>query len=264
VHEVPISSIKKSRYQIREFIDEKELEAITQSILSKGIIQPILIRELQNDLSHNYELIAGERRLEAAKRAGLSFIPAILRSVGDRETLELAIIENSQRLDLNPIEEALSYMRLVSEFGANQTEISQAVGKNRATISNLLRLLQLEPEVIELIKTKELSAGHGRALLMVKEPNIQLVLAKKVVSEGLSVRALESIILKLNSKVDEEEDTEGEITKRASLERLEDKLKNLLDIESVSLRLNPQGKKKLHITFDTEAAWKRFMSRIRQ
>ncbi len=254
--------IRPSRYQFREVISDIELDELAASIKEKGILQPIIVRPLEeSNAAQDYELVAGERRLRAAMRAGLEILPAVVRILSEREALEIAIIENAQRENLNPVEEALSYQRLVDEFDTNHSEIAKAVGKNRATISNALRLLQLEPEVLELLRTGVLHSGHGRALLAVDAPETQLALARKVERQGLSVRALEELIRELGE--------EGQTNKKetieelVSLKRAESKLRTLLNIEKINLRLDAQGRKRLQITFESEAAWKRFLTTIR-
>lgn len=265
VRYLPLQTITTSRFQAREIISEQEVEELAASIKSKGIIQPLVVRELEEGNAPPngklYELIAGERRWRAAGLAGLIEVPAIVRIFSDREALEVAIIENAQREDLNPIEEAQAIRRLIDEFGVSQTEVAQVIGKNRATISNSLRLLVLTPEVLELLKSGELSAGHGRALLSVKDPKLQLKLAQKTLQRELSVRMLEEIIGRLNGRA-----TRGkaaEASESASLQRWKTKIQGTLNIEKVNLRLDPQGRRRLQITFESEASWKRFLDRMR-
>jgi len=177
--------------------------------------------------------------------------------------MELSIIENAQREDLNPIEEALAYRRLLDEFKITQQEIAAVIGKERSTISNSLRLLQLEPEVLELIKAEKLSSGHGRALLAIKEPKVQLRIAKKAAADGLSVRAVEEIVSSLNSDSSKRSVVEQDQRLTDLLRKHQEKIGETLGLESVSLRLDQNGVRRLNIVFETEASWKRFMSRIR-
>ncbi len=164
VSEIPLDEIALSPFQTREISSSDDLEELKNSILSKGIIQPIIVRELGSSSQSDakYELVAGERRLRATKQAGLNNIPAIVYDLNDQESLELSIIENAQRENLNPIEEAQAYKMLGDKFHLNQSEIAKVVGKNRVSIANSLRLLSLEIEIIELLKSGELTAGHGR------------------------------------------------------------------------------------------------------
>lgn len=259
VREVELSTIELSPFQTREIDSAEDLEELKASILARGVLQPIILRETEPGA---YELVAGERRFRAAELAGLNTIPAIVRDLGDRDSLEVSIIENAQRENLNPIEEARAFQLLAEKFKASHAEIARAVGKNRATISNSLRLLQLEPEVIELLRSAELSAGHGRALLMVEEPEQQLKLARLAVRKALSVRALERLV---SGAVQFEEETE-ELDEKGlqTIKRLEEKISSFLGIDKVKLRLDRDGHKRLVLNFDSEAAWKRFLGKVRE
>ncbi len=187
---LPADSIKKNSYQPRHRFDEKTLEELAGSISEKGIIQPLIVQ----DRGDHYELIAGERRLLAARRAGLKEVPALVREVRDKkDLLEIAIIENIQREDLNPIDRALSYRRLIDEFGETQEEIAVRVGKDRSTIANTLRILDLPREIKDLIEAGQLNFGQARALLALDSRDLQLRYARKAADGGLSVRELEKI-----------------------------------------------------------------------
>ncbi|AEA33968.1 ParB/RepB/Spo0J family partition protein [Hippea maritima] len=179
--------IEKSPFQPREEFEQEKLKELAESIKEKGVIQPIIVRESNG----KYQIVAGERRFLAAKMAGLSSIPAIVRELSDEEAAEIALIENIQRKDLNPIEEALAYKRLMENFGYTQEELSKRIGKDRATIANTLRLLKLPNEVIEMLKSGQISAGHARALLALKDNKEQVKLAEKIKKEKLSVREAE-------------------------------------------------------------------------
>jgi len=185
---LPEASIKKNTYQPRHRFDDKTLEDLARSIREKGIIQPLIVR----DRGDHYQLIAGERRLLAARRAGLKEVPALIREVSDnRDLLEVAIIENIQREDLNPIDRALGYRKLIEEFGETQEEVARRVGKDRSTIANTLRILDLPGEIRELIEEGRLNFGQARALLGIDSRRRQLRLARKAADGGLSVRELE-------------------------------------------------------------------------
>jgi len=185
-----LGQIKSSPLQPRELFDSQTLEELTQSIKEKGVIQPVLVRRRGED----YELIAGERRLRAANLLQINEIPAIVKDVDDRNSLELSLIENIQRENLNPIEEAHAYQYLIDKFNLTQERISEILGKARTTITNTLRLLKLPQEIQEEIKRGRISYGHGRALLELEDQNQQRRLAQEVIASGLSVRELENLI----------------------------------------------------------------------
>lgn len=260
-----LKNIKPGAYQTRERIAESELDGLVESIISRGVIQPVVVRALLTEEGEElYELVAGERRLRAAAKAGLEQIPAFIQELSNQEALELAIIENAQREDLNPVEEAVAFKRLLEEFRMSQADVAKAVGKNRATIANALRLLQLEPEIIQFLKQGKLSAGHGRALLQIDDSRRRLRIAERAAEEGTSVRALEKLVQRINEVGNDAKDADEEqILLRASLARAESKIADLLEIEAVNLRVDSQGRRRLNLTFDTEAAWRRFMGRIR-
>jgi len=186
---VGVEYIFPNSYQPRKTFEQSKLEELAQSLRENGMIQPIIVTKKDNS---RYELIAGERRLEAAKLAGFAEVPVIVRSVSRRQQLQLAIIENIQRENLNPVEEAEAYQRLHEEFSLTHAEISDIVGKDRATITNSLRLLKLAPQVRELLSTGQLSYGHARAILQVPEP-AQEGFAEHLVKESLSVRKAEAL-----------------------------------------------------------------------
>jgi len=186
--ELPISSVRPNPYQPRTEIDEAGLAELAASIESSGLLQPIVVRPRNG----SYELIAGERRWRAAGRLGWGKIPAVVKDVDDQTLLTLALIENLQRDDLSPIDEAAGYQRLTAEFHLPQTDIARMVGRNRATVANLLRLLQLPPEVQALLHQRKLSEGHGRALLSLDDAGRMRGLAQQAVEEGWSVREMEA------------------------------------------------------------------------
>jgi ParB family chromosome partitioning protein len=187
---VQTDQIKPNPFQPREDFDTQSIEELAQSIKEKGVIQPLLVRRKGDD----YELIAGERRLRAANLLNLKEIPIIVKDVEDIDSLELALIENIQRQDLNPIEEAHAYQYLIDKFKVTQEKISAVLGKARVTITNTLRLLNLPQEIQAEIKKGRISFAHGRALLEIEDINQQRRLAQEVISKGLSVRELESLI----------------------------------------------------------------------
>lgn len=186
--EIAVASIVPNANQPRAHFDEEPLDALADSIGRIGVLQPILVRQVEAD---RFELIAGERRWRAAKRAGLQTIPALVRSVEDQESLEEALVENLHREDLNPLEEAAAFLQLQQDFGLTQQAVANRVGRSRAAVTNATRLLQLPGEVQELIASRRLSAGHGRALVGVADSTEQVGLARQIVRDGWSVRQLE-------------------------------------------------------------------------
>ena len=186
--QVPIYKVEPNPDQPRQDFDEEELQALADSIAVHGIIQPLTVREMPNGY---YQIIAGERRWRAARMANLSDVPAVIIEADDKKAMELALIENLQRQDLNPLEEALGYQTLMNEYGLTQEEAAGRVGKSRPAVANALRLLGLCPEVQERVRKGELSAGHARAILQLKSEKKQQEAAQKIVALGLSVRQAE-------------------------------------------------------------------------
>jgi ParB family chromosome partitioning protein len=186
--DLPIGAISPNQRQPRTQFDEESLAALTASVRELGVLQPVLVRSTGGGA---YELIAGERRWRAAKRAGLSLIPAIVRTVDDTLSLEQALVENVQREDLNPLDEAAAYQQLLEDFHLTHDELASRVGKSRAAISNTLRLFQLPPTVQRMVAEGRLTAGHARALLTTPDRAYQEALAQRIVTDGMSVRAVE-------------------------------------------------------------------------
>lgn len=189
--EIDIKAVVPNPYQPREHFDEDTLASLSRSITEIGVIQPIVVRELKDG---QYELIAGERRWRAAKRADLAAIPAIIRTSDDLSSLETAVVENLHRQDLNALEEAAAYQQLVEEFNLTQDDVAQRVGKSRSAVANTLRLLHLPPTVQRLLIEGQLSAGHARALLATPDRSEQERLATLIVDEGLTVRQIEEVL----------------------------------------------------------------------
>ena len=182
---LPIHKVEPNKNQPRQDFDEEELEALSESISIHGVIQPVTVRELS---SGYYQIIAGERRWRAARMANLTEIPAVIIEADDKKAMELALIENLQRQDLNPVEEALGYQTLMTEHGLTQEEAAGRVGKSRPAVANALRLLNLCPEVLDKVRSGQLSAGHARAVLSLKPEKKQKEAAQKIIALGLSVR----------------------------------------------------------------------------
>jgi ParB family transcriptional regulator, chromosome partitioning protein len=192
-----VEQIKPNPFQPREDFDPQNIEELAQSIKEKGVIQPLLVRRKGD----NYELIAGERRLRASNSLGLKEIPIIVRDVSDQDSLELALIENIQREELNPIEEAHAYQHLIDKFQVTQEKISEVLGKSRVTITNTLRLLKLPHEIQAEMKKGRISFAHGRALLEIEDLNSQRKIAQDIIAKGLSVRELENLIKSVRPKL---------------------------------------------------------------
>jgi ParB family chromosome partitioning protein len=188
--ELPVSTIQPNRYQPREHFGEEQLSALADSIREVGVLQPVLVRPADD----GYELIAGERRWRAARRAGLQAIPALIRTTDDASALEHALVENVHRADLNALEEAAAYQQLIEDFGLTHEQVAARVGRSRVAITNTLRLLQLPPAIQKMIQDDTLKGGHARALLGTPDRAFQEQLARRVVSEGLSVRAVEDSV----------------------------------------------------------------------
>lgn len=194
--EIDINKIEANKNQPRKYFDEESLLELSESIKNYGMIQPIVVRRI-NDY---YELIAGERRFRAAKIAGLKKLPAIIKDFDKSTAFEVALIENIQRKDLNPIEEAESFYKLQTEFGFSQEEIAEKVGKSRSAIANAIRLLNLDSRVLNFVRENKLSGGHAKALLSISDGNMQFELAERVIEEDFSVRETEKIVKSLQQK----------------------------------------------------------------
>lgn len=203
---LPIESIKSNNNQPRKSFDEERIKELSQSIKEFGIIQPIIVKKIYNE--NKYEIVAGERRWRAAKLAGLEEVPVIIKEISNREVLEISLIENIQREDLNPIEESKAYQELLKNFNLTQEDLSKKLGKSRVAITNSLRLLNLDDRVQEMLIHEIITEGHGRALLAIKDTDIQFQIAQKIVTNKLSVRETEKLVKSLNKKEEVKENTE--------------------------------------------------------
>jgi ParB family transcriptional regulator, chromosome partitioning protein len=221
--EIDIDLIEPNNFQPRTSFDEERLEQLAQSIRANGIIQPLLVRRLSSD---RYQLVAGERRWRAAQRAGLQRVPCVVKEIPEDKMLELALIENIQRQELNAIEEAQAYKRLIETLGLTQEMVAQRVGRDRTFITNYLRLLRLPDDIQRMVEAEQLSMGHARALLGVDEPEIQRKLAKEVSEKGLSVRQTERAIKRIVEG--EEAETVTTIKEDPNFKAAEDKLRRKL------------------------------------
>ncbi len=251
----PVEAIRPSPFQPRFHKKDKNIEELALSIRENGILQPLLVKEVTPGI---YEIVTGERRWRAARLAGLERVPVIVRDLSPQEVLELALIENLQREDLNPIEEARGYQRLIKEFGLTQEEIARKVGRQRSTIANVLRLLKLPQEIQEDVLEGRLSAGHARVLLSVEDKNLMLSLRNEILSKGLSVRQIEVLVKRLR-KI---KDKKGERSSRdPNVVFLERELQELLGTK-VRL-LWSKGKTRLTIEFHSTEQLESFIERLK-
>jgi len=242
VHYLPVEALTPGECQPRRHIDQTALEELADSIRAQGILQPLIVRARSDN---RYEIIAGERRWRAAQRAGLDKVPVIIREISDQTAIAFALIENIQRRDLNALEEAQALQRLLEEFHLTHDAVAQAVGKSRATISNLLRLLQLSPAVKDLLAQGQLEMGHARALLTL-ESSAQNECAAQVVAQGLSVRQTEGLVQQwpIKTPVQTTEKPAKHFYAVESQRNLADKLS-----AKVTIRYNAQGKGKIIIQY---------------
>jgi ParB family transcriptional regulator, chromosome partitioning protein len=196
IREIDLERIKPNPAQPRKDFDSESLAELSSSLKSHGLLQPILVRPIDN----HYIIVAGERRYRAALQAELKKIPCIIQDCTEQEMAERALIENIQRADLSPVEEGMAYARLMKEYGLTQEQVSERVGKGRATIANLLRVIQLPERILQLIRENKISLGHAKVLLGIKDSSLQVLMADKVAKENLSVRELETLLQKLSER----------------------------------------------------------------
>jgi len=247
---LPVDVVVRGQYQPREKMDSQALEELANSIRKQGVIQPIVVRLLKG--TENYEIIAGERRWRATQLAGLHEIPAIIKDVSDQTAMCLALIENIQREDLNPMDEARALSRLLQEFEMTHDAAAEAVGRSRSTVTNILRLLELHPEVQKMLGTGVLEMGHARAILAATREN-QVEMAKKVVKQGLSVRATEKLIRDLQAKGAKKKSGKNRSTSQPldpNLRSLQENLSERLGA-AVVIKHGKSGKGKLEINYNS-------------
>ncbi len=238
ISKLRISLIDPKSDQPRKYFDKEALEQLANSIVENGLLQPILVREYGEG---RYQIIAGERRFRASKIAGLTEIPAIVLEKDDRKAAQIALIENIQREDLNPIEEALAYKSLAEEYDMTQEELSIKVGKSRSAIANMIRLLDLPDEIITFVASGELSAGHARTLLGVKSRDDMITLADRAIAEDLSVRVLEAEVKRINKPKKEDSDEEEELPVVDYFKELEVRMQSHLGRK---VKIDGKGRKK--------------------
>lgn len=232
---VSIDQLKPNHFQPRRDFDETSINELSASISENGIIQPLIVRKTET----GYEIIAGERRWRAAQKTGLKMVPVILKEASDSEILELALIENLQRQDLNPLEEALAYDQLIGEFGLTHDEISKRIGKERSTITNQIRLLKLPDLVKDALRRGSITAGHARALLRIDPPNKANELLESIISQKLSVRQTERLVQKLYKPKEEKREIKGN---DYYLDYVTDELKKALGTQIKITDKNGKGK----------------------
>ena len=254
---VPVNQIEPNPFQPRTHFEESELAELTMSIQEQGIIQPITIRKLGYD---KYQVIAGERRLKAAKMAGLTEIPAFIRIANDEQMLELALVENIQRQELNPLEIAISFQRLLEECQLNQEELSQKVGKDRSTVANYIRLLKLPTEIQIAIRNNKISMGHARALITINDTKTQLIILHRILEKKLSVRQVEEIVRNLTLANPGKKRNENPILP-VKFEKIKETLNKKLNTE-VDLKLNLHGNGAIIITFKSDEDFDRIVLKL--
>jgi ParB family chromosome partitioning protein len=235
-NKIQISDLVPNKYQPRKFFDKDNLEDLTNSIKERGMIQPIIVRKSNDDKS-KYEIIAGERRWLAAQRAGLHEVPVVITVADDLKSLEFAIVENVQRHDLNPFEEAQGYKRLINEFSYDQDKVSKFIGKSRSHIANCLRLLTLPTDIIKLIENKKLSAGHAKILVGLENASF---VANKIIEKNLSVRQAENFVKIFKSKINKKVN-DNKNTKDINVRNLENSLTEKIGL-SVTIKNNKKNK----------------------
>lgn len=240
--ELGIEQLQPGQYQPRSIMDQTKLQELADSIKAQGIVQPIVVRKITGN---KYEIIAGERRWRAAQLARLSSVPVLVKQVDDQQTIAMALIENIQREDLNPLEEALALQRLIDEFQITHAQAAEAVGRSRVAVSNLLRLLDLTPKVKDMLNDGLLEMGHARCLLPL-DSNLQLKAAKEISNKKLSVRQAEALVKSLNQA--DTHKTTSSNSKSADITRLEQKLSEQLCAQ-VEIQHKSKGKSKLVIHY---------------
>jgi ParB family transcriptional regulator, chromosome partitioning protein len=248
---LPLDLLQRGRYQPRLDMRTETLEDLAASIKAQGVVQPIVVRPIEapgDGAAQRYEIIAGERRWRAAQMAGLADIPAVIRHIPDEAAIAMALIENIQRENLNPLEEARALERLISEFGLTHQQAAEAVGRSRAGVSNLLRLLELSPEVCELLESRQLEMGHARALLALEERRRQSEVAVLVAKKGLSVRETEALVRRLQAPPGRADGAPA--GRDPNVERLEQDLAEKLGAR-VAIQQGSGGKGKLVVSYNS-------------
>ena len=259
INEIPIEQIEPNADQPRSLFNEEALQELANSIHEIGIIQPITLRQISDN---RFQIIAGERRWRASKIAGLKTIPAYIRTINDENVMEMALVENIQREDLNPVEIALAYEHLLENTGMTQEKVSERVGKSRTAVTNYLRLLKLPAQVQMSLQKKEVDMGHARALLALDSPSLQLKVFKEILKNGWPVRKVEEVVQKLKNG-DDIDTGKKKIQAKTKLPEefivLKDRLSSFLDTK-VQLTCSNKGKGKISIPFNNEDDLERIMN----
>lgn len=250
-----VSMIEPNKEQPRKKFDEDQLKELADSMKQYGVLQPLLVQKKGNF----YEIIAGERRWRAAKLAGLKEVPAVIREYDEQQKMEIALIENVQREDLNPIEEAMAYKRLMEEFHLKQEEIADRVSKNRTTITNSMRLLKLAEEVQKMLVEGVLSSGHARALLGLEDKKAQVMMAERILAEGLSVRDVERLVKSFGKTKKKKEKESDAVT--LAFQHMEEKMKAIMGTK-VSINRKDKNKGRIEIEYYSPAELERIIELI--
>ncbi|SFE67746.1 ParB/RepB/Spo0J family partition protein [Thermoflexibacter ruber] len=254
---IPVDKIEVNPFQPRTNFDIEALKELSESIKVQGIIQPITVRQLDED---TYQLISGERRLKASKMAGLTEIPAYIRTGNDQQMLEMALIENIQREELNPVEVALSYQRLIAECNLKQEELGDRVGKKRTTVNNYLRLLKLPPDIQAGLRDGKVSMGHARALINIDSVDIQLSIYKRIIEEDLSVRKVEDLVRELADREEKKPNSQKKPADYALLQ-LQSKLSSRFGTK-VQIKKGADNKGEIKIPFVSEEDLNRILEML--
>ncbi|MEO6190612.1 MAG: ParB/RepB/Spo0J family partition protein [Saprospiraceae bacterium] len=261
VNFISLELIKPNARQPRNDFNLVELEELSNSIKNLGLIQPITIRKISDN---EYQIISGERRYRASLLAGLKEIPAYIRTANDNEMLEMALVENIQRVDLNPMEIAITYQRLLEEFDITQEKLAERVGKQRSTISNYARLLKLSPEIQNAVKSNKLSMGHARVLVGIENIILQKQLFDKTISEHLSVRSLEQLAQQYSTRSDTSKKSQNKVVEskpNSMIKTLEDKLSASFG-SKIQIKRNPKGDGHIIIKFNSDKALNDILDRF--
>lgn len=259
MNEISVDDIETNPFQPRTHFDQEALKELSESIRLQGIIQPITVRQIE---SKKYQLISGERRLQASKMAGLRKIPAYIRTADDQQMLEMALIENIQRENLNAIEIALSYQRLMTECQLKQEQLGERVGKNRTTVNNYMRLLKLPPEIQASVRDNKISMGHARALVNIDNQEVQMKIFQRVLDEELSVRKVEEAVRELNnSDTSGSGKTKRKVSTKREIASLQSKLASHFGAK-VTVKADEQSKGEIRIPFTSKEDLDRILGAI--
>jgi ParB family chromosome partitioning protein len=260
VAQVPLTQIDSNPYQPRKSFDEKEIETLKESLQTHGLLQPIVVRHTEQ----GYQLIAGERRLRAARAAGWKDIPVRIVDLNDQQVFEAAMVENLQRSDLNPIEKAIGFQEYLKAYKVTHEELAQKIGLERSTITNLVRLLELAPDVQDAVRLGQISTGHAKALLSLEDPAQQSSICKEIIAKGHSVRAVESLVKQQKPETPAAESPpEAPVKKTSHVQAIEDELRQKLATR-VEIRLRSGDKGQIILGFDSNDDFERVLEVLRK